>query len=537
MGLAGCASALLLSVTNHLTQNMAAIPFLWVLPLSLYLLSFILCFDSDRWYKRWLFVGLGARRCREWRTQSRRARHLGARQAIGGLLRDALRPVHGVPWRVGAAAAGAGLSHVVLSDGGGGRRHGRVADRFRGALLFNALYDLPVVLVLTTFVFLYVLWREYLAWRARGGDRREPAKFLDAPFDKPVVFALMGGLVAYGVYRVVDARFFGGPAFLTASYDPVALLAITSALSLYLLWRTWGTMGVNLVTFAVAAGLSLGITVFLVRDTWKSFGHSRLLVRNFYGALVVFDTTNDSSMGPIRVLRHGTIDHGEQFLWPQNSRIATTYYAEKSGVGIAIRTLQLQGPMNVGVIGLGAGTLTTYGRPVDHYRVYDINPLVLKIAQTQFTFLRDCPAPHDVVMGDARLSLEREEPQKFDVLAVDAFSGDAIPVHLLTREAFRLYWRHLKPDGVLAVHVSNLYLALGPVVALGAAETGKTAKMVSFETPDDNPREESDSDWVLVTSRPGFFDQPELKGASKIDPIPGLRMWTDDYSNLYRILR
>jgi SAM-dependent methyltransferase len=252
---------------------------------------------------------------------------------------------------------------------------------------------------------------------------------------------------------------------------------------------------------------------------------------------VVYDTETDGNMGPARVLRHGTIDHGEQFLWPQNRRYPTTYYARKSGVGLAIQTLQLQGPMHVGVIGLGAGTLTTYARPIDTYRVYEINPLVLKIAQTQFTFLLDCLGSHDVVMGDARLSLENEDPQKFDVLAVDAFSGDAIPVHLLTREAFSLYWRHLNPDGVLAVHVSNRYLNLGPVVAIGAAEDHKTAKIVNFETDERNETEETDSDWVLVSSRAGFFEQPELKVAKKIDPIPGLRMWTDDYSNLYRILR
>ena len=171
-------------------------------------------------------------------------------------------------------------------------------------------------------------------------------------------------------------------------------------------------------------------------------------------------------MGPVRTLRHGTIDHGEEFLLPQNERFATTYYATKSGVGLAIQKLQMGGAMNVGVIGLGAGTIATYGRPIDHYTFYDINPLVLHIARTQFRFLRNCMAPNDVVLGDARLSLEREQSKQFDVLAVDAFSGDAIPVHLLTRQAFALYWRHLKPDGVLAVHVSNKYLNLAPVVAL-----------------------------------------------------------------------
>jgi SAM-dependent methyltransferase len=190
----------------------------------------------------------------------------------------------------------------------------------------------------------------------------------------------------------------------------------------------------------------------------------------------------------------------------------------------------------VGVIGLGSGTIAAYERPLDHYTFYDINPAVLRIARSWFHFLRDAAGPNEIVLGDARLSLEKQPVQQFDVLAVDAFSGDAIPVHLLTREAFELYWRHLKPDGVLAVHVSNKYLNLGPVVALGAAATNKRAMMVSNEGDDD--KEIDPSDWVLVSSRPGFFDQEEVKkAAAKIDPIPGLRMWTDDYSNLYRILR
>jgi hypothetical protein len=146
-------------------------------------------------------------------------------------------------------------------------------------------------------------------------------------------------------------------------------------------------------------------------------------------------------------------------------------------------------------------------------------------------------APKEVVMGDARLSLEREPSHQFDVLAVDAFSGDAIPVHLLTREAYALYWKHLKPDGVLAVHVSNRYLSLAPVVQIGAKEFGKQAKNIAFEPNDRDATEETTSDWVLVTSRPGFFDHVEYKNAEIIKPVKGLKMWTDDYSNLYRILR
>ena len=239
----------------------------------------------------------------------------------------------------------------------------------------------------------------------------------------------------------------------------------------------------------------------------------------------------------MRVLKHGTIQHGEEFLTPLFQRQPTTYYSPNSGVGRAIRGLEPSGPLNVGVIGLGAGTIAAYSRTGDQYTFYDINPLVPTIARKQFRFLASSPGQVAVELGDARLSLEREAAKHFDVLAVDAFSGDAIPVHLLTREAFALYWRHLKPDGVLAVHVSNHYLDLGPVVSLAAAEAGKQALMVSVN--DDNDQEAiSPSDWVLVTSRPGFFDLPEVKGASQpINGIPGLRTWTDDYSNLYRILR
>ncbi|MDE3197397.1 MAG: fused MFS/spermidine synthase [Acidobacteriota bacterium] len=534
MALAACASALLLAVTNHLTQNVAAIPFLWVLPLSLYLLSFILCFDSDRWYKRWLFARLGVVALLGLAYAISEESTINDLKLAVGFFSVALFVLfmvcHGELARRRPSPAYVTSFYLMVSVGGA---IGGLLIAFAAPYLFNALYDLPVVVSLTSFVLLYLLWRE------RGtGPEKTSDKFLDEPYDKPIVFALVIGLFGYVGWRFAAGKFLGGIAFLNASYDTTVLLSLTGALALYLLWRTRGSMDDSLIVFAIAAGLACGITGFLARDTWKSIGHSRVLARNFYGALVVYDSPTDGDMGPVRVLRHGTIDHGEQFLWPQNRRFPTTYYARQSGVGLAIQTLQREGPMNVGVIGLGAGTLASYARPVDHYTIYDINPLVLKIAQTQFTFLTDCFAPHEVLLGDARLTMERDSTtHHFDLLAVDAFSGDAIPVHLLTREAFALYWRHLKTDGVLAVHVSNRYLSLGPVVALGGQEDGKTARMVSFETDDRSATEETDSDWVLVSSRRGFFDQPELKAAKNIDSIPGLRMWTDDYSNLYKILR
>jgi hypothetical protein len=336
------------------------------------------------------------------------------------------------------------------------------------------------------------------------------------------------------------ARFYHATNLPDGPSDWPVMLSLAGLVGLYLLWRSRDTLDSNMVVCSMAVGLAFGMAGYMARDTWNSIGTARLLMRNFYGALVVYDSESSGDMGPYRTLRHGTIDHGEQFLWPQNLRHATTYYAEKSGLGLALRSLRAEGNINVGSIGLGAGTTAVYARPGDHYFFYDINPNVPIIANTQFSFLEHCYGTHQIIMGDARLSLENELKHginhQFDLLSVDAFSGDAIPVHLLTREAYKIYWQQLRPNGVLAVHVSNRYLSLAPGVALAAAEDGKQALEINYDGDDD--KEETASEWVLVTSRKGFFERDEIKPVAKpIDPIKGLREWTDDYSNLYKILR
>jgi SAM-dependent methyltransferase len=543
MGLAACASALLLAVTNHLTQNIAAIPFLWVLPLSLYLLSFILCFDSDRWYNRWLFIRLGAVALPAVAYAISTESDISNLKLALGFFCSTLFVLfmicHGELARRRPAPVYLTSFYLMVSVGGA---IGGLLIGFAAPYLLNGLYDLPIVVSLTGFMLVYLLWRE----RGKASSKAiGETLFLDTPQDRVVITVLTLMLGGYVVLRLAAAKFgyphFLRTPFLSASYDSPVMFGIAGLIAAYALWRGRGaldskSLNDGFVTFVIAAGLAVGIAGFLARDTFNSVSHSRVRARNFYGSLLVYDKESDGSLGPVRVLRHGTIDHGEEFLLPQNERLATTYYAQKSGIGLAIQKLQMTGGINVGVIGLGAGTIATYARPIDHYTFYDINPLVLHIARTQFRFLRNCMAPNEVVMGDARLSLERGPSKQFDVLAVDAFSGDAIPVHLLTRQAFALYWRHLKPDGVLAVHVSNKYLSLAPVVAMSAAEDGKQATMVSIETDDE--KEIAASDWVLVSSRQGFFEQPEIKGAGeKIPPINGLRTWTDDYSNLYKILR
>jgi hypothetical protein len=238
-----------------------------------------------------------------------------------------------------------------------------------------------------------------------------------------------------------------------------------------------------------------------------------------------------------RKLMNGTIDHGLQFLAPDRRRLPTTYYGPSSGVGIALRAAAQQQNLRVGVIGLGAGTLAAYGRPGDRYTFYEINPLDVQIAQQQFTFLQDSGATINIVAGDARLSLEREAPQAFDVLVVDAFSGDSIPVHLLTREAFELYFHQLRPEGVLAVHTSNQFLNLEPVVAAAAAALDREAVIVNFGIGD-NRSGTYPASWILVGRREGFIAQSEIEKAGNILPsLDVTQLWTDEYSSLFRILK
>jgi hypothetical protein len=446
---------LLLAVTNHITQNIAAIPLLWVLPLGLYLLSFVLTFDSDRWYRRWLFGPLAPVACFALAYAvyaGNEAMSVGESVTLCCAAMFALCMVcHGELALRRPAPRSLTFFYLMIAAGGaaGGLFIGLAAPWF-----FNAPYDLPIVLSLTGFLLVYLFW-------------------LAVP----------------------------SPAMITT-----------------------------------AAGIAVGLALLLARDTWEYMSYARVLSRNFYGSLVVYDEPSSGPMGPVRVLRNGIIDHGEQFLWTSNQRYPTTYYGRRSGVGLAIRALMQHGPVNAGLIGLGAGTLAVYGRRGDRYSIYEINPNVVTIATTQFTFLRDCPSRYEITTGDGRISLERETPRQFDLLVVDAFSGDGIPVHLLTREAFHLYWRHLKPDGVLAVHISNKHLSLGPVVAMAAREQHKRAMVISYDG--NASLEELSSDWALVTSRPNFFETSGIHEAARaIDPIPGLRMWTDDYSNLYKLLR
>ena len=453
-------SLLLLAVTSHLTTNVAPIPFLWVLPLCLYLLSFILCFDHPRWYvrKTFLLLLLPSLLGMAWLIMED---HLYAPVRIqilvfGSALFVACMAGHGELARLRPAPKYLTSFYLSLSFGGalGGFAAGILAPR-----LFSTLLELPLALVLVALLI-------FVAWLRDTGT---------------------------GMKR----------------------------------WLRWS--GASLLGLCAIA-----LSVMAIKGQREQASESLLEVRNFYGALRVLE--RDDGRDRMRLLMHGTINHGGQFLAGDRALNPTTYYGIESGVGLSLRLLGEKAPLKFAVVGLGSGTLADYARPGDRVRIYEINPMVEGVARTWFQALPKCRGTAEVVLGDARLSMEREEPQGYDLIAVDAFSSDSIPVHLLTREAFQQYRRHLRPGGIVAVHISNRYLDLLPVLNSEAGQGGWKTLGVSNE--EDDPTGVYSSDWVLMSDRDDLFKRKELaeSGALK-ESKRTVPRWTDDFSNLYKILK
>jgi hypothetical protein len=490
LGLAASASVLLLAVTTHLTQDVAAIPFLWLLPLSLYLLSFIICFEAPRLYYRAVFVPLlfaaflyMAYRVWPGHNESEFTLSFGFLKAVGLHLRDFTFDSPAQPARLTIGLLSAALFiacmvchgelvrlkphprhltgfYVIVSLGGamGGLFVGVVAPN-----LFRAYYEFPIGLALCAVVAFIVFAK---------GVWRFPALRRSA--------ALAGMLLAMGGY-------------------------------LYFLGSIMHTM----------------VAGYLVVE------------RNFYGQLRVSEVGDPKTdETAVRRFVHGTINHGEQSLREEHRREPITYFCEHSGIGRAMRAQQAVGaPRRIGILGLGCGTLAAYGKAGDTLRIYEINPLVLDIARNQFTYLSDTPAQVQVAMGDGRLVLESEPNQQFDMLVMDAFSGDSVPVHLITREAFQTYFQHLKPNGILAVNISNTFLDLEPVMERAANAFGKVALVYSYTPPDEDILCFGCS-WTLIMDRATVNALPQLlTDAKELHPERPFRIWTDDFSNMYSILK
>ncbi len=476
VALAAVGSALLLAITNHITQNIAAVPFLWVLPLSLYLLTFIICFAASDWYPRGIFlrvliVALGAiTYALETREAALPLVYLVS--VFCGALFVCCMVCHRELARLKPAPEHLTRYYLMISLGGA---LGAMFVALLAPHVFRSLAELPISIAACALVVPVTLWRDP-----------------ESPLRAPRAYLLRWAVVA--------------------------------------------------LTVALGVGLYLGMKM--------QSRNVRLTARNFYGVLRVADLVQpqilviyatDPAMNAApspnyRELLNGTINHGLQWQAPAVRMEPTTYYSRQSGVGIAISALGAERPLHVGVVGLGAGTLAAYGRAGDRYTFYEINPLVMQIANREFSFLKGSKARVDIVPGDARLSLEAEAPQQFDVLAVDAFSGDSIPVHLLTREAFQLYFRHLKPDGVLAVHISNQYLDLEPVVNAAAAALGKMTMSVS-NGPDEK-RGIYAATWVLVGTTDALLSREPIETAGFVPTDTAKRiLWTDDYSSIFALLK
>ena len=449
--LAACGSVLLCAVTGYLSQNIAAIPLLWIAPLTVYLLSFMLTFNGGVRYPRTLVllllaVSLGALGYLLWSGESNLNLNVSIPLFCAALL-VCCTFAHGEVYRLRPPAQHSTRFYLCIAAGGaiGAFFVGIVAPR-----VFTGDYELSCALLVTVVLALITTWRQAVYWRA--------------------------------------------------------------------LWLT--------ATFALCA-----TTVRYVHDYRE---HSIVRARNFYGALRV--TEEAGSSGLVRHLYNGTIEHGTQWLQGDMRRTPTTYYARDSGAGLAVALCCSRAARRIGVIGLGAGTLAAYGGAGDVFRFYEINPLVEQMAHRQFSYLGDSRARIEIVPGDARISMAAEAPQNYDVLLVDAFSGDAIPVHLLTAQAVNLYLRHLRPGGIIAFHVSNRYLALETVVQQEADHAGLHSALI--ESDDDNSRDEYSAAWVLVTRDQSFLAQPAVRmGTSQIDTIKGVRLWTDDYNSLLPLLR
>ena len=320
------------------------------------------------------------------------------------------------------------------------------------------------------------------------------------------------------------------PFVFNANYDLAIAFFLTAVMALVVTWSEgWPQRLLWSTSTVLLFALIIMLRVVTARETL-------LQTRNFYGSLRVKQTHTPAALQPVRLLLNGTIQHGMQMFAPGMRGVPTTYYAEDSGIGLALNQCCGSRPRRIGVIGLGAGTLAAYGRAGDWMRFYEINPQVRPIAEGLFIYLRDSRAEISFAEGDARTSLRRESPQRFDLLVVDAFSGDAIPLHLLTTEAMQIYRRHLAPGGILAFHVSNQYLNLAPEIALLAQSAGMQARAV--ESEGNEARGEYRATWVLVTASQGFWDLDSVAAHSvSIAPVAGLRVWTDDYSSLLPILR
>jgi hypothetical protein len=461
-GFPACASVLLLATTNKLCQDLASVPFLWILPLGLYLLTFILCFDRARLYPR-------------------------------------------------KTATALMIPAVVLMC------YALVTDRVE-------LWAQIAIYCGCLFVFCMICHGE--VYRLRPSPR-----FLTSFY----LFVAAGGAAGGLFVGLVAPLIFQSYAELNWGLWLICALAfILHALQKTRwtfqgrTWRLWPLLLFNVIIMAMV----------LETVSWNDSRNVVSASRSFYGVLRVRELDENGPMHCFRLM-NGGINHGVQFVNPAMRNLPTSYYAQGSGLGVVMRNFPRQNNRRIGVIGLGVGTVAAYAHAGDTIRFYEINPEVERLARTRFTYLEKCAGNVEVVIGDARLSLENEPAQQFDILVLDAFSSDAIPTHLLTREAFEIYFRHLNYYGAMAVHISNRHLNLLPVMT-GIAKQFQT-QIVEFNwRPPAMVTVFVESDWVIISRNQPFMMSPDVSTKATTKPMQDSAraiLWTDDRASLVPILK
>lgn len=506
MALAAVPSGLMLSTTTHLTTDIVAIPLLWVVPLGLYLLSFVIAF-ADRRGAADLFTRIaplvlligGGFALSEGSGQPL----FNATVGLVLLLVTAVA-LHGELYRLRPSAGRLTAFYLAMAAGGA---LGGVFCAIVAPSIYDWAYEHPILLLGAA---LLVRQRVFVPWAP------------DLP--KWARYAML--LVAFLLSYAGDTR---ALPWIDSGWAAVASILISLIVLHFVGWRVLFTLGL------LALMLSYGGWAKLYQSD------AGIRTRSYFGIY----TVNQRGLPPARVLTHGTTLHGVQSTIPGEELVPTSYYARRSGVGQALAAAPVLygGGARIGVVGLGSGTLACYRMPGEDWRFFEIDPAVARIARTRFTFLPGCAPDARIVIGDARLSLAREPEHRLDILAVDAFSSDAVPMHLLTREALQVYRRALAPDGLLLMHISNRYLDLEPVLAAAAKRDGWSAAIYQYvPTTVEMAHNMSLSIWVALSPRPEAIER--LRQASGADralwlPLkerPGFRGWTDDHASILPLL-
>jgi hypothetical protein len=463
-----CSSVLLLAFTTQLSQEVSVVPFLWTLPLAIYLLTFILAFDHPRWYPR-------------------------------RLMRRSLPVVLGLIWAV--------MFFSRIPNGPG--------------LMFQSIGYCVALFVCCFFCHAEL----YRLRPALNGLSRF------------YLCISVGGALGGVAVSVLAPMIF-------ASYVELGLgLLLCAGLGAAVYLREHPARSSQPATFRMAGYLVGGLPLYFLM--WLSFWHSDRLRavtidRNFFGVCSVRAKDIGPEQNRQRVFMHGATIHGVQFTSDTRRREAVAYFGESSGVGRTLLTLHERGSLRIGVVGLGIGTLAAYAREGDYLRCYEVNPLATQMARSEFSYLADSQAKIDVLDGDARLLMEREESQQIDVLILDAFNSGSIPVHLLTREAFEIWMKHLRPNGILVVQATNKFLDLRPVLAEAAARQGMTARFYveRIGRADSAATGRRGSDWCVLAKDGKFFVEPRMIDGHvlKIEAV-NFEPWTDEKVSLLPLLK